>query len=146
MIPSIHNTHIQASISWHKWRYSYVESLTYSHWRQMRRCYPVRYGTHILCDVRKELMLSDRISGSSRFVFALKWTCSALCRSHRCEAEPPSSPTPHGSVHVTPARRFTAVQDVLLITPAAKEEQTLSLSVAAGMFLSLCVLRSAVLV
>ncbi len=63
-------------------------------------------------------------------LFCPEVNLSALCRSHRCEAEPPSSPIPHGSVHVTPARRFTAVQDVLLISPAAKEEQPLSLSVA----------------
>lgn len=46
----------------------------------------------------------------------------------------PPPPIPHCSEHVTPARHSTSVQDVLLITPAAKEEQQLSLSVAACLF------------
>lgn len=68
--------------------------------------------------------------------------CFVLFTQVWSRTPPPS--IPRGSVHVTPARRFTAVQNVLSITPAAKEEQPLSLSVAAGKFLSLCVLRSAV--
>lgn len=99
---------------------------------------------HKFCDVRKELMLSDRISGSSRVFFRPEMNLLCFVSFTQVWSRTPLLPIPHGSVHVTPARRFTAVQDVLSITPAAKEEQPLSLSVAAGMFLSLSVLRSAV--
>ncbi len=131
MRPSIHvlfKKRIQASISWRKGRYSWISDVLSLKTDEMLSC---ESTVHKLCVTwdRSWCSAIGYLVQAGLF-FALKWTCcAALCCSHRCETDPP--PPPRGSVHVTPARRLTAVQDVLSITPAAKEEQPLSLSVAA---------------